>query len=186
MAKTLFLHQHSEVEGGHVSAVGRMLAHNYGMYYRGRQPVNHVFCSSLVWTTETAVALMTGCTAFDGAVVHHPIEGLGGKYSLRLLGEAELDDLVDGDLSRLPSNLRADQREGVISTFYSEAVEAVKRIFAVMEDGQLGVGIFHDPFISLAALNFGLQDARALIPMEYIVFTMDDNGDIVATWSQVG
>lgn len=186
MSKTLFVHQHTEAVNGHISTLGRALVNNYDIYYRSQPPVRYVFYSSLLWTTETAVALMTGRVAFNEAVIHGPIDGLGDKYSLQLLGQSSFDDLANGDLSRLLSDLREDHREEVVRTFCIGAVEAVRNMFAIMEDGQLGVGVFHDPFISLAALAFGLEDARELVPMEYVVFTMDDNGDIVATWPQVG
>jgi hypothetical protein len=157
------------------------MAHGFGVVYYRNKKVAHVFTSPLITSTETLISIMVGNKAFEDAVQHVAIEGLGTKDALTLLNNEQFRDLVAGDVSTLEAVVIAHDLD-IREVFVDEAMVAIKEMFACMADGELGVGVFEDPFISMAAEVCGLEDARSLEPLEHIVFKMDDGGDIVAFW----
>ena len=186
MAKTLITHRHSEKtpDGQHISAAGRQVANvNAALYYRGKI-VHHLFWSPLIRTTETAISMMVNNAAFDNAMMHVPGYGLGSQDTMGLIITDKFKDLLAGGLSNLEA-LFASAEPNIIKVLAEETEEGLRRMFAQMSDNELGVGVFHDPLISLAAKRLGLKDARSLEVMEAIVFTMNDDGVITASWPDI-
>lgn len=186
MAKTLIIHRHSEKTpgGNHISTAGRLLATiTAAIRYRGKK-ADHMFWSPLIRTLETAIAMMVGNASFDNAIMHDPVVGLGTSETMTLIVTDKFKDATAGGMSKLEALLNTGEAP-IIKVLAEEAEEGLRRMFSQMSDGQLGVGIFHDPLISLAAWWLGLKDARSLESMEAIVFTMNDDGMITASWPDI-
>lgn len=179
--KTLILHVHSELaaDGRHVSNMGLNMAHSCGsVYYRNRE-VQHVFTSPVQVTTETIVAMMVENRAFDQVCRHPAIEGMGSDDLLVLLCNDKFSDLIDGGVSVMEA-FRASHDRDLQHILEDEAMLAVKKMFASMSYGELGVGVFHEPFITLAAHLCGLRDLESLEVLDGIVFEFRGENNIVA------
>ncbi len=180
MAKTLILHRHSDKtpDGEHISKAGLEKAQAYGnMCYRGKV-VNHLFYSPFVRTVETATAMRLDNQAFDAVVMHEPMFGLGSEEAFIVMATAEFKSAVTTGASNLDAlSIHKDERYRM---FLDEGFQALRAMFAQMGEGELGVGVFHDPLISLIARHLGYSEARSLEEMEAIVFMMNSYGGIKA------
>jgi hypothetical protein len=65
-----------------------------------------------------------------------------------------------------------------IGTLRQNCLDAVNYMFSLISDDRLGIGVFHDPFVALAAHFLGFEGARSLRDMEAISFVMGDDGKI--------
>ena len=64
-----------------------------------------------------------------------------------------------------------------LGTLRQNCLDAINYMFSLISAGGLGVGVFYDPFVALAAHFFDFEGARSLRDMEAISFVMD-NGKI--------
>lgn len=186
MAKTLDLFRHSDKDdsGNHISHAGAELAYNTGDdLYNGENEVeiSHGFHGPLIRTSETLTAMRTMSDPFANMQINEPIYGLGSTELFKTLVTDEARAAIKNGASNMEAVLQhCDER--ALADFENGARDAIRQMFDLMEDGQHGVGIFHDPTIPMAAQFFGLEDARSLKSMEAIRFTLDDEGKITASW----
>lgn len=181
ITKTLDLFRHSDKtpDGKHISYQGMELANGIGGNYD--TPVHHVFCGPLVRTRETLVAMMVLNTGFENAEIHEPIDGLGSDELFKSLVTDEARTAIKGGKSSMEGVLdNCDER--VLADFENGARDALKQMFGLMADDQHGVGIFHDPTVPMLAKFLGMEDTRSLESMEAIRFTLDEEGEITASW----
>lgn len=184
MVKTLNLHRHGDkTPANHISAVGRRQAKEMGKLYDrtfGIDSVQHMFFGPLIQTVETAYAMMSCRFAFDQTAVHNAVNGLGDDEMFRELVTADFKDAVAHGISNLGAlSVHCD---GLIDDLICRGEMAIRAMFDCMLEGQLGVGVFHDPTIPLLARHFGLIDARSLSFMEGITFRCSESGVITAAW----
>jgi hypothetical protein len=179
--KTLTLHVHSELAncGRHISKDGLDMAHSCAAVYHRKQEIRHVFTSSVEVTGETVVAMMVENQAFAKACRHPAIEGLGSHDSLMLLCNDQFSDLIAGGVSVMEA-FEASHDRDLRHVLEDEAMLAIHEMFACMADGERGVGVFHEPFITLAAHMCGLRDLESLEELDGIVFEFRDTNNIVA------
>ncbi|MFA6466536.1 MAG: histidine phosphatase family protein [Patescibacteria group bacterium] len=184
MVKKLNLHRHADKSpDNHISVTGRRQAKDEGKRYDrtyGPDGVQHIFVSPLIRTTETAYAMISGRFAFDQTAVHNAVTGLGDDEMFRQMVTAEFKDAVSHGASNLDAlSVHSDE---FIADLIARGEMAIRAMFDAMLDGQLGVGLFHDPTIPMLARHFGLTDARSLNSMEAITFRCSPSGVISATW----
>jgi hypothetical protein len=185
MAKTLILHCPSYTgPDEHITAAGRTLAAITAVFRYRDKKVDHMFWSPLTSTIETAIAMMVNNKSFDGAMLHDPVVGLGTPEALNLIGTEKFRDLIAGGLTKLEALLISTE-SNIIKAIAEETEEGLQRMFTQMSDGELGVGVFPDPFTFLAAKRLGLKNTRVLFWMEAIVFVQDDDGNITASWPDI-
>lgn len=179
--ETLILQRHSELakDGRHVSSDGMEMAHAYGLIYYRKREVHHVFTSPVQVTVETMVAMMVNNKAFAKACRHPAIQGMGSHDSLILLCNDQFSDLSAGGVSVMEAFV-ASHDPDVRHILEEEAMLAIHEMFASMAEGELGVGVFHEPFITLAAHLCGLRDIQCLDILEGIVFEYRGGNNIVA------
>lgn len=179
--ETLILHLHTELaeDGRNVTSDGLDLAHGYGTVYYRKKEVQHVFNSSVQVTTETLVAMMVKNKAFAKACRHPAIQGMGSHDSLMLLCNDQFSDLIAGGVSVMEAFV-ASHDPDVRHILEEDAMLAIHEMFASMAEGELGVGVFHEPFITLAAHLCGLRDIQCLDILEGIVFEYRGGNNIVA------
>ncbi|HPM08001.1 MAG TPA: hypothetical protein PLL60_04375, partial [Bacilli bacterium] len=135
----------------------------------------------LIRTTETAIAMMTDNTMFDSAEMHDPIVGLGDDAMFAEMVTPEMKQAIKEGKSNFDALFAAHGSDS-LNTFITAGQQAIDQMFAAMKDGEVGVGVFHDPTIPLMGWAHGLQEVRSLDSMQAIVFTMNDDGSITARW----
>jgi len=178
--KKLTLYRHSEKtqDGNHISFTdGLRLAMATGATITDN--ISHVFHGPLPRTAETACYLVAGNpNAFSDATQHDPIVGLGDNDLFSEMFPDNVRNLV-GKYSVLGAVFQG-HGDTVASEFAQRGIDAINEMFDLMENDEIGVGMFHDPTISLAAHFIGLPNARSLKSMESITFIQDDDGNIKA------
>jgi len=187
--KTLILHRHSDkTPNNHISTEGRMKAKQWGKLYDrflGAESVSHVFFGPLIRTGETAYATISGRFAFDQATIHNPVDGLGSNELFAEMITDEVRRLIkEGNFSNLDAVI-AGHNDDELKSYVTMGQQALIEMFDAMQDGELGIGFFHDPTIPLLARSLGLDDARSLDSMEPIAFAMYNNDGltvITAYW----
>ena len=127
------------------------------------------------------LGMMMNNRGFKNTVLHDPIDGLGSQELFDKMITPELRETVKDGKTVLDALMFCHDDE-TLEYFERAGKKAIEEMFDLMEKGQHGVGIFHDPTIPFTAIHFGLLDARSLKSMEAIIFRLYDNGSIVASW----
>lgn len=187
MPKVLDLYRHAEKTscGNHISAQGREHASQVGGEIH--MSVNHVFHGTLPRTLETLTAMMTVNSAFDEAQFHQPLANLGSAKIFKWMITARLRRLVKNDGLSVMQAVKHCHESGLnFFKLIDDSADDIWAMFEAMEDGQYGVGVFHNPTIPLIAEKFGLQDAFDLESLDYLRFVCDEQGLItVLTSAQI-
>jgi len=178
--KRLTLHRHSDKtpDGKHISHAGKLLAMATGAIYKDQ--VHHVFFGPLIRTTESLCYLTAGNPEVfsDVTIFPSPIIGLGDEALFTQIATSKFKNLVSTEgLSFLEATLQAHDNE-TVEEFGQKSILAIRDMFQTMKDRQIGVGVFHDPIIALAAHFLGFENARSLESMESITFEQDEDGSI--------
>ncbi len=179
--KILTLHVHSELaeDGRHISTMGLDMAHGFGAFHHRNQMVQHIFTSPLVATIETAAVMVVENPAFSQSCRHPVIDGLGSDAALMHLHNEKFEDLIAGGVSVMEA-FTASHDCDAQHVFEVEAMGAIHQMFSCMEDGEMGVGVFHSSFIILAAYLCGLRDVHTLDILEAVVFEFRGEHNIIA------
>ncbi|MFA6307594.1 MAG: hypothetical protein WCS88_02780 [Patescibacteria group bacterium] len=179
----LYRHTHKDTGGNHVSYDGATYAYEIGSerYDEGNMNIHHLFWGPLARTCETAIAMMTANQAFTHVKMHDPIHGLGSSELFATIITDHVRADIKGGLSNMEAVLVNIDRQ-VLVDFNIGARNALKQMFDLMDSGQHGVGIFHDPTIPMLAKCLGMTDAHSLDAMEAIRFRLYDDGSIDAVW----
>ncbi|OGY94676.1 MAG: hypothetical protein A2406_02530 [Candidatus Komeilibacteria bacterium RIFOXYC1_FULL_37_11] len=185
VVKTLDLFRHSDKDksGNHISHAGAELAYNTGdrLYNTSDTKISHGFHGPLIRTSETLAAMRMMSDPFQEMEIHDAVDGLGSaEFFQKTITDAMRADIKDG-LSNMEAVLK-HMDPSVFDQFKSDAQSALRKMFDLMNDGQIGVGIFHDPTIPMLAKSIGMTEARSLNSMEAIRFNLYDDGSIKAVW----
>lgn len=163
----------------HVSYEGLSAANAQAcMHFRGRL-VEKVFTPCLRPAIETMTAMMVNNASFAKAEHYSGIEGLGHESVVPLLYNDEFCDLIDGGVAVMDA-LKMSHDPDVQHVFREEAMLAVEHMFARLQEGERGAGVFLGHFIIMAAYASGLRDIHSLEPLEAISFEFHDDDNIVA------
>ncbi|MCD4760374.1 hypothetical protein K8R42_00565 [bacterium] len=182
--RTLTLHRHSDKteheldKGKRISAGGAKLANGVASrLYPANQPIDIVFHGPLPRTLQTLTYMMFNNAAFDNVVQYpEPISGLGDDAMFATMFTDEVKVLIP-EHGLLGAILEYYDDE-TAKAFANQCLAGIKAQFDLMELGQTGVGVFHDPTIALAAWLLGYEDVRSLESMESISFQQDTDGTI--------
>lgn len=146
------------------------------------QQIDHVFVGGLQRTAHSALAFILGYAQAGSmsAKTHAVVDQIGGD---KLFAEWKANGAaftpgvpnIDG-LRKMP--------EQDFTAACNYALDGVKAMMQMMEDGEEGVAFGHSPVIEAAAEAAG-QDMKSFQLAEncYIIFIMDDDGKIAVEMS---
>lgn len=179
----LFRHSDKDKSGNHISHAGAELAYNTGdrLYNSADIEISHGFHGPLIRTSETLTAMRTMSDPFQNMEIHDAIDGLGSTELFKVLVTDAARTAIKAGASNMDGVLSHSDPQ-ILADFESCALSALQHMFDLMDSGQHGVGIFHDPTISMLAKSIGMKDARSLNSMEAIRFRLYDDGRIDAVW----